>query len=241
MAPAGQYKQPRREDRFPVRVPVTLRLGREIRKLYTGDVSFRGLFICTDNPPTLRQLISIELLLPPNDDLFTSHGMSVYVLEPGQEIDHMPGVGVQFYAQAEAQRRQWEQFVASIKNEPPAALPEGALDPVKRLHRRIAARFEVRPKDLDELETIYTRDVSSGGMFLETEMKLEPGKTLSVTIYHPVSQRGFTMECIVRRRSSEAPFGVGVEFTGMNDERRHRFESFVEDGLAALGDIAIDI
>lgn len=240
MAPTGQYKQPRREDRFAVRVPVTLRIGKETRQLYTGNVSFRGLFICTDNPPTLRQLISMELILPPKDELFTSHGMSVYVLEPGQEIGQMPGVGVQFYAQAESARRQWEQFVSKIKNDPPD-LPDDAIDPVKRRHRRIAARFEVRPKDLDELESIYTRDVSSGGMFLETDMLLEAGRTLSMTIYHPVSNRGFTLECVVRRRSSVEPMGLGVEFTGMDESRRHRFEDFVADGLAALGDIAIEV
>ncbi len=240
MAPTGQYKQPRREERFPVRVPVTLRIGREIQKLYTGDVSFRGLFVCTDQPPTLRQLISIELFLPPHDELFTSHGMSVYVLEPGQEVDKLPGVGVQFYAQAEGQRRQWEQFVASIRNEP-VELPEDAIDPVKRLHPRIAARFEVHPKDIGELETIFTRDVSSGGMFIETEMELEPGKTLSLTIYHPVSQQGFTIECVIRRRSRKKPRGLGVEFTGLDDERRHRFETFIDEGLAALGEFAVEI
>lgn len=239
MAPTGQYKQPRREERFPVRVPVTLRIGRETVKLFTGDVSFRGLFVCTDNPPTLRQLITVELALPPGDEGFSSHGMSVYVLEPGQEVGRMPGVGIQFYAQAEAQRRQWERFVATVRSNP-LNLPEGAVDPVNRMHRRIAARFEVRPKDLDELESIYSRDVSSGGMFLETDMELEPGKSLSLTIYHPVSKQGFTMESIIRRRSSEDPKGVGVEFTGMDETRRHRFESFVEDGLAALNDITIE-
>jgi Tfp pilus assembly protein PilZ len=240
MAPTGKYKQPRREERFAVRVPVTLSIGRHTTDLFTGDVSFRGLFICTDNPPTLRQLISVELLLPPDFEPFTSHGMSVYVLKPGQEIDHMPGVGVQFYAQAEEQRRQWERFVAKIKNNPPA-MPKGAIDPVKRRHRRIAARFEVRPKDLSELEAIFTRDVSSGGMFLETDMELPLGKNLSLTIYHPVSKRGFTMDSVIRRKSSDGPKGVGVEFTGMDDARRHRFETFVEDGLAALSDITIEI
>jgi Tfp pilus assembly protein PilZ len=239
MAPTGQYKQPRREERFPVRVPVTLRIGRDTVELYTGDVSFRGLFVCTDNPPTLRQLITVEMQIPPGNDLFTSHGMSVYVLEPGQEVGRMPGVGIQFYAQADAQRRQWERFVATVRSKP-LDLPDGAVDPVKRLHRRIAARFEVRPKDLDELESIFTRDVSNGGMFLETDMELDPGKSLSVTIYHPVSNRGFTMESIVRRRSSEDPKGVGVEFTGMDENRRHHFENFVEEGLAALNDISIE-
>ncbi len=222
-----------------MRLPVTLCIGRDTAKLYTGDVSFRGLFVCTDDPPTLRQLISVELELPSSKEVFKSHGMSVYVLKPGQEVNRLPGVGIQFYAQAESQRRQWERFVATVKDNP-TDLPEGAMDPVKRRHRRIAARFEVRPKDLDELESIYSRDVSSGGMFLETDMELEPGKSLSLTIYHPVSKRGFTMQSIIRRRSSEDPKGVGVEFTGMDEDRRHLFESFVEDGLAALNDITIE-
>lgn len=219
-------------------MPVTLKVGGKTHEVYTGDVSFRGLFICTDAPPTLRQLISLELTLPPDNQRFTSHAMSVFVLEPGQELDHMPGVGVQFYAQGDAQRRQWERFVTQIKDTPPR-LPEGAIDPVKRRHPRIAARFEVHPRDVDELATIYSRDVSSGGMFLETDVRLQHGKTLSLTIYHPESHRGFTLESIVRRTSAGPPKGVGVEFTGMDDTRRQRFQRFVDDGVAALDEFEI--
>ena len=230
-----QYKTPRRESRFPVRIPVNLRTGGTVTRLYTGDISFRGLFICTDSPPVLRQLISIELALPPDDVNFKSHAMSVYVLQPGQEADRMPGVGVQFYAQSEGQRRQWERFVTYIKQHPPD-VPADAIDPVKRAHPRIAARFEVHPKDLSELEIIYTRDVSTGGMFIETDMQLAIGKGLSLTIYHPVSHHGFTMDCTVKRHDTGTPKGLGVEFINMDDERREKFHEFVQEGLAALSD-----
>jgi len=232
MSLTGKYKTPRREDRFPTRVPVLLRMGQMTRELYTGDVSYRGLYVCTDAPPVLRQLIRIEASLPPNDTHFLSHGMSVFNLGPGNSDERLPGVGIQFYAQSIENRRVWEHFVDYVKVTP-LELPEDSVDPVKRLHPRVDARFEVRPHNIDELETFFTRDISQGGMFLETDMPVEEGLNLALTIFHPVTRKAFTIDSVVRRRSDEPP-GVGVEFLGLSDHRREAFDSFVHEGLAAL-------
>ncbi|MCP4445816.1 MAG: PilZ domain-containing protein [Myxococcales bacterium] len=202
-------------------------------EFFTGDVSYRGLYVCTDAPPVLRQLIRIEAVLPPNESLFFSHGMSVYAMGPDNNDDRLPGVGIQFYAQSQANRRIWENFVEHAK-ENVTGLPDDVIDSVKRLHQRIDARFEVRPHDIDELETLYTRDISQGGTFLETEMPVEVGLTLALTILHPVTRRPFTIDSVVKRYSDE-PRGVGVEFVGLNDHRREAFDHFVHNGFAALG------
>ncbi len=232
MSLSGTYKTPRREARFPARVPVSLRIGPMTRELYTGDVSYRGLYVCTDAPPVLRQLIRIEAVLPPQRTPFVSHGMSVFSLGPGNSDDRLPGVGIQFYAQSNENRQVWEQFVDYVK-ETPVELPADSVDPVKRMHPRVDARFEVRPHNIDELETFFTRDISQGGMFLETDMPVEAGLNLALTIFHPVTRKAFTIDCIVRRCSEEPP-GVGVEFLGLSGRRREAFDSFVHEGLAAL-------
>jgi len=229
----GKYKIPRREDRFPVRIPVTLRIGEQSLEYLTGDVSYRGLFVCTDSPPVLRQLIRIEAVLPPDDTKFMSHGMSVFTLHPDNNDERMPGVGIQYYAQSMSNRRTWETFVDYARSAPPE-LPEGTLDPIHRLHPRVDARFEVRPNDLEELKTIYSRDISKGGMFLETDMQVELGITLALTIFHPLTRRAFTIESTVKRHSS-SPRGVGVEFENLSDSRRAAFDSFVNEGLVTMG------
>jgi len=61
---------------------VLLRGGREV-SLLTGDVSFRGLFLRTDDPPPLRQLLQVKLKLPPENDELVAHAMAVFVVPVG--------------------------------------------------------------------------------------------------------------------------------------------------------------
>ena len=236
MAITGKYRTPRREERYPVRFPVTLKTGSRSVTLYSSDVSFRGLFVCTDDPPVLRQLISIEAVLPPDDSPFRSHGMSVFVLRPGQDSNRLPGVGVQFYAQSESERRKWERFVTHVRQHPPSLPPE-AIDPVKRHHPRFDARFEVHPRDLGELEVLYSRDISAGGMFLETDLDLATGKSLALTIFHPLTRRSFTIDSVVKRRCTEDPRGLGVQFTNLDSLQLDKFQEFVKAGLAVLEEL----
>ncbi len=240
MSTTGKYTTPRREERYAVRVPITLKVGNKISKLYSSDVSFRGLFICTDDPPVLRQLISIEAKLPPDEVEFRSHGMSVYVLRPEQDAKRLPGVGVQFYAQSESERRKWERFVTHVRQNPPE-LPPDAIDSVKRQYPRFDARFEVHPRDLNELEVLYSRDISAGGMFLDTDLRLDPGKILSLTIYHPITRQAFTIDSIVKRRSDSPPQGLGVQFTNLDAMRLEKFQEFVKEGLEKLEELDVEI
>ena len=49
----------RREVRYKVRLPVKVIRTREIQSLLTEDVSFRGVFLRMDAPPSLRQLVRL--------------------------------------------------------------------------------------------------------------------------------------------------------------------------------------
>ncbi len=237
MSLTGKYKTPRREERYPIRLPVVLRIGQVSHNYVSGDVSYRGIFVCTDEPPVLRQLITIEAVLPPNNTEFISHGMSVYTLHPNNARKRSPGVGIQFYAQSQDNRRIWEHFVDHARNSPPD-IPKDTIDPSKRKHPRVDARFEVRPHDLDELETLFTRDISKGGMFLETDRRVAVGIKLAITIYHPITRRAFTIDSVVKRCST-TPRGVGLEFVDLSEDRRNAFGSFVHEGLAEMSGLRI--
>ncbi len=225
MSLTGKYKTPRKEERFITRVPVLLRVGQTNMELFTGDVSYRGLYVCTDTPPVLRQLIRIEAMLPPDQSRFLSHGMSVFGLGPGNSDGRLPGIGIQFYAQSATNRRIWERFVDSIKHAP-LEVPADAIDSVKRMHPRVDARFEVRPSNVDELHSLFSRDISQGGMFLETDRAVEIGRSLALTIIHPLTRRSFSIDSVVRRCST-SPQGVGVEFVELTDKRRLALEQFI--------------
>jgi Tfp pilus assembly protein PilZ len=235
-----QSKTRRRDERFRVQIPIRLKQGARILELVTENVSYRGLFVCTDSPPPLRQLVRIEALLPPEDVRFVSHGMSVFVVAPAEATDHPAGAGLQFYGMGD-ERRSWEKFVNHIKVRAlaeRAAAAKAAEDagnvpmpePPRRQHERMPVVLEVRPRDVDELARMFTRDVSAGGMFLSTNQRVAIGTDLSLAVKHPATGDMFAVDAVVRRHSSE-PAGIGVELVAMTESKRRAFYEFIYSTL----------
>jgi len=210
-------------------------------------VSFRGLFLSSQTPPPLRQLIRIETILPPGGVRFATHGMVVHVVQPGDPGGHGPGFGVQFYGMGD-ERRAWEAFVQHVQQHtlalpdqresrpspttrPPFAtgsvrLGQGSGVQDSSRFERFPVVLEVRPRDLEDLYRLYSRDLSGGGMFLATSREIQVDCEVRLDIRHPHSASVFQLSAIVRRRSSE-PTGIGVEFTGLDDRRRRDFFEFI--------------
>jgi len=107
-------KPQRRDKRYQTRLAIRTRIGGRPQSLFTEDVSFRGLFLCTETPPPQRQLIRIEAILPPNNAAFATHGMVVYVVGKDDPNGRTPGIGVQFYGMGD-ERRAWESFIQFIQ------------------------------------------------------------------------------------------------------------------------------
>jgi hypothetical protein len=221
----------RRYRRYRVQVPLRLRVGGRWRELVTEDVNYRGLFARSDEPVPLRQLLALEMELPPDQVAFRCHGMAVHrIAPPGTDEGHAPGVGLMFYALDSASKNQWEKFIAHIAlTAPEIEVPVrmaavDAPDPVRRAYPRYQVRLEVRPRSLDELLTMYSRDISKGGAFLETRQRLELGLAFEMAIVHPDLERFFALEAVVRRHGDG---GIGVEFLNMNEARRAEFFEFV--------------
>jgi hypothetical protein len=156
----------RREHRFDVQLRLILRQGNKEQRVLTDNVSYRGAFVRTDAPPPLRQLVKLEAVLPPDDVPFVSHGMSVFVIKPGDPSGRAPGAGVQFYGMGH-ERRAWEAFVNHARRTAPSSPPERPEpDPVRRRFERVPVVLEVEPSTLDDLLRMWSRDISAGGMFL---------------------------------------------------------------------------
>ena len=68
----------RREARVDVRVPVVVYRGKSPVSLETSDVSFKGLFVRTTDPPPLRSLVRLKVAL--FDREFEAHAMAVHVV-----------------------------------------------------------------------------------------------------------------------------------------------------------------
>lgn len=104
----------RREARVEVRVPLTVYRGKKPVHLETFDVSFKGLFVCTNDPPALRSLVKLRVALV--DREFEAHAMAVHVMLPADARSgaHQPGVGLQFWGLSGQDRKAWDDFVRSL-------------------------------------------------------------------------------------------------------------------------------
>jgi Tfp pilus assembly protein PilZ len=230
----------RRDQRFLVQIGLTLRQGMRTQEVRTDNVSYRGLFVRTDRPPPLRQLVKLEAVLAPGGVRFVTHGMSVFVIAPGDPAGRTPGAGIQFYGMGD-ERRSWERFVNHVK---PLAEGSGVLpvlagpppsgpEPVRRLYERSPLVLEVRPRSIELLLRMWSRDVSAGGLFLATRQPFAVGAELALAIKHPKSGASFALDVVVRRVTSDPP-GIGVEIVAMNDLRRRDFNRFVTGSVPSL-------
>ena len=214
------------------------------QELVTEDVSFRGMFLVCATMLPERQLIRIEASLPPDGVAFATHGMVVYSIPPAHPSGRSQGAGIQFYGMGD-ERAAWEKYVRWVQSQagelpdrrstempaaaPPAPAPssEEALSQAdQRRHPRFPLVLEVRPRSLDDLMRLYSRDVSVGGMFLATPRTIEIGSELRLDVRHPHGDALFSLTAVVRRRSLR-PQGVGVEFTGLDEMKRRDFFDFI--------------
>ena len=106
----------RREARVDVRVPVVVYRGKSPVSLETSDVSFKGLFVRTMDPPALRSLVKLKVAL--FDREFEAHAMAVHVVKPSDVADgadpREPGVGLQFWGLSGPDRTAWDDFVRGL-------------------------------------------------------------------------------------------------------------------------------
>jgi hypothetical protein len=95
----------RREARVDARVVVEIQKKRSSVMVETSDVSFRGLFVRTQEPLPLRALVRLRVALPSR--MLEAHAMVVHVVDGG-------GAGLQFWGLSGADRAAWDDFVRGL-------------------------------------------------------------------------------------------------------------------------------
>ena len=103
----------RREARVDARIKVTVVRGRRMVSLETSDVSFKGLFLRTDDPPPVRSLMRLRVALPQRE--IEAHAMAVHISATNDASEgRTAGVGVQFWGLAGPDRIAWDDFVREL-------------------------------------------------------------------------------------------------------------------------------
>lgn len=108
-----------------------------------------------------------------------------------------------------------------------------------RAHARFVHPVQVlvSPEDRDELRVLWARDISQGGIFVETARPPPMRTAVQVSIVTPDGVVELTAEVVhildaETASASGMPPGVGLQFTDLTDETR----SAVEDYLAGVAE-----
>ncbi len=231
----------RRDLRYAIRFPAKLAYGKKELSLSTEDVSFRGIFVRTDTPPRLRQLVRIQLVLPDGERALKVHGMVVHVADG----EKRPGVGIQFYAMDHEARDTWDALIRYVEaNCPPASeqtpltLPENTPEPVRVRFERHTAVIQVKLPKLSDLEALYASELVKGGMFIPTTLELEAGADVVLQVTHPETDEVFLIDAVVRHRHVNGYF---VEFLGVDGIRRADFLDFVRAGIHIAEELVVSV
>jgi uncharacterized protein (TIGR02266 family) len=217
----------RREQRHPYRVRAVLVVKGLELEAFTEDVSLNGLFLRLELPVQERWLVRIRLQLPPEGDELAVMCMAARLV-PARD-GKQAGVGFLLYAPSPADRKRWARFVqfAAENLQPAAVLEAPPPAPVRRRDPRHPAVLQVRLQSVDDVQLLYTRNVSKGGLFVATALEAAEGTPMEVRVIHPKSGEHFLLEAVVRWRASSGEPGLGLEFTGLTEQRREEFQAFI--------------
>jgi len=113
-------------------------------------------------------------------------------------------------------------------------MPEKVEKPDKaRRANRLQHELLVAYRSMDGFITDWAVNISRGGMFINTRNPLAVGTTVRLIISLPDTAFPFDLTGRVTRvaefnnPSNQVP-GMGIEFVGVDDEKRARIERFVE-------------
>lgn len=234
----------RRDTRYQARFPVQVTFGKKRLSLLTEDLSYRGVFLRTDTPPALRQLVRVRIVVPFVGRALDMHGMTVHVVDYENAAGRTPGIGVQFYGLDRDTREAWEATVRHVEASAPLAsdqepfkLPENTPEPIRRRFQRHTAVLTVETPSRGDLDALVTRDISVGGTFIKTEEALKLGAPVMVCLHHPENGSTFILDAAVRHVQLD---GVGVEFVGLDDARREELEEFVKGGILVDEELVLE-
>ena len=129
-------------------------------------------------------------------------------------------VGVQLVVDQECP---WlSQLSAEAKSNIPAPKPDNR----RRFARhKISFPLELRDERVNTPMRLNATDISGNGCYVETVMPLQIGTTLKADFW--LEQDHVSTSASVRTR--DPGVGMGIEFTGMTDDAKKRFQAFLDN------------
>ncbi|NMB75562.1 MAG: TIGR02266 family protein [Myxococcales bacterium] len=220
----------RRFARIDARLQVQFVLARGFFELSTQDLSLGGLRVESDDPPPLGEKIRLVLHVP---------GSQPAVRAVAEVVRHIPasasgpaGFGVRFVDLSGEGREALQRYLQGrIAGEQDAGGPE------RRRHARLECQVKLRFQAQSSFTTTFSRDLSSGGVFIQTADPPPVGQPVEVSLVHPVTLQWLKLSGRVVRVVEPDPAqpgrvgGVGVAFENLTPAVREALLSFLRECL----------
>lgn len=103
----------------------------------------------------------------------------------------------------------------------------------RREYPRKDVAFKVKVGDIDSMREFFTRDISLGGMYIHSKKEWKVGDKIGIFLVHPWTYIEYPLKASVKRLGIDASGvneGIGIEFSGMNDDHRDELLTFIESG-----------
>lgn len=242
MALATSAPEERRTTRYLIRFPVRLGIGDHVLELQTQNISLDGIFVRCGALPHVGAEVACEMRLPFGLGTTVLSGRVIHLVMPSNTVGRVPGLGIGWAEGQEPAKERWRDFLHQV-----IALYHGLSDEQRlklinevgveaRYNTRTDATLKIRFKDVDQLTSVYTHDISAGGLFMITDRDFIIGTQIQIEAVHPRTGESFPMKGAIRWMGiKEGQRGAGVELVLLDDDARSDFWKFVNHG--GLSDI----
>lgn len=217
--------------RIEMRVEVEYKTFDQFYREYTKNISKGGLFIKSERIWPPQTALEISLKLPELEQTLNLVGEVVHVIEPELAKAHgwESGMGVQFVDFEEGAHQALCKYVASKHKQDPTVRPSD-----RRVHERKQVRIKVRFPNVDVLRNDYARDISRGGIFIQTLKPRKVGDKFEIVLVHPISQKELSLRGEVVRVTVEDPqqpellAGMGIKFVELDEGDAAHIQKFLD-------------
>ena len=189
----------------------------EFQLEYASNLEHGGVFIATEEPATVRELVVVEMLLTGCPHTIRLEGEIVHIVPPEMaSAGGVPGVAVQLSCTQTALRAALEPYLTAA-GEPPRKKPEEG----RRKAPRAPAQVPIRIETPDRTIIGHSRNLSQVGVLVSVHgEELPVGSQILITIDHPISDDSLQVGATVTRQlaNDEGVIGLGVEFDPKYEE-----------------------
>ena len=205
-------------------------------------MSFHGLFLRTEDPHPLRELVKLRLHLPSDDREIELLAMAVHRIAPGST--RRAGIGVFLYGLDPMTKARWDAFVQQVRIGKHGSGPTQEIDlpvAIDKRPRTYQTELKVRLPNVEGLIKFRDESWAKRDTTLRTELFLEPNTRVVVLLVHPDTGREFrVLGTVTQAMRTSTPKRLALRLDTPTEQQLEDFEDFLSDDIHVTVDVVFE-